>query len=487
MQFEYELEWPMWVEELEVTLNGDREDLFRGCENDDLMDFPVGMLPNNSEMTDCSNATNIEALDAQVINEACDWIDQSFDDETAAPDIISIIQSMLQVVKKCKTPQAVKSLILTALTHFIKLQVQYTSNPRCQQPAMQASLTAACCMGRGPYFAHKLREIEPYVLKNHALPPSKTHAHNQQLTLLDNETVRLNICKYLVSLKLGDITPLTFMKQVNTVILPSLRVHGKKSAICETTSHNWLIKLGYQSREAKKGLYIDGHEHPDVIESRRVFLKEIAGYRKFMPMVNNETLELIMPDLGPNETLHVVINHDEMSVANNEQCRCAWLAKGQQPLRKKDFILETTGHLCLTPKQLKGQQLLSPGQHLQNGDPWWDNSQLLTQIKTAILVFKHLHPPGTIAHEAFTPDAFNTNNMNIKLGGKQCKLHDTIIQLKNPPLQPGKQDTCGRLQQLSYANDHPDPDLRGKAKGICAVIMEHTSVWDAILQAIGGN
>ena len=40
---------------------------------------------------------------------------------------------------------------------------------------------------------------------------------------------------------------------------------------------------------------------------------------------------------------------------------------------------------------------------------------------------------------------------------------------------------------MVYLEDHPDPDLRGKAKGLCAVLMECTSVWDALCAAAGGN
>ncbi len=84
----------------------------------------------------------------------------------------------------------------------------------------------------------------------------------------------------------------------------------------------------------------------------------ITDFRcSFMPLINNETLELTYPKLGPGEKLHVVINHDKMSVRTNEQRHQVWLAEGQQPLHKKgndqsihvsDFILETTGRLALT-------------------------------------------------------------------------------------------------------------------------------------------
>src|SRR5882724_1386322 len=235
-----------------------------------------------------------------------------------------------------------------------------------------------------------------------------------------------------------------------------------------------------------------------------------------MPIVNDDTLDVTYPELQLDERVHIVINHDEMSIATNEQHRRLWLAEGQQPLRKKgngrsvhvsDFILETTGHLCLTQTQLGAQAQLLIGNCLRkmdartiiypgkNPDAWWDMAQLLTQIKDTIPIFEYLHPGAigiwvfdcSLAHEALANDALNIKNMNIKAGGKQRSLHPTIIPVSNPPPKPGKCDTCGDIQEFSYPTDHPNADFRGKPKGICAIVMECTSVWDALCEASGSE
>jgi hypothetical protein len=233
-------------------------------------------------------------------------------------------------------------------------------------------------------------------------------------------------------------------------------------------------------------------------------------------MVDDDTVDITYPTLEAGQKLHVAINHDEMSVATNEQRHRLWLSSGQQPLRKKgngrsvhvsDFILETTGRLALTSSQLEQQQLLPPAERLsvtdarriifpgKNGDAWWDSAQLLSQIKDAIPIFEHLHPGAvgvwifdcSSAHEAFADDALNVNNMNIKPGGKQRKIRSTIIPLSNPPPNPGNPDTRGQIQPLVFPDDHQDTELCGKAKGLRAVLMERTSVWDALREAAGGD
>lgn len=109
--------------------------------------------------------------------------------------------------------------------------------------------------------------------------------------------------------------------------------------VSESTAHCWLLKLGYQNKEVKKGLYIDGHECPDVVEARKCYIKRIeefhlyvlCHFHKFMCLsvwhctIDEQTLEITYPVLNPGEWLHIAIHHDEMSVATNEQRRWSWL------------------------------------------------------------------------------------------------------------------------------------------------------------------
>ncbi|KIJ30773.1 hypothetical protein M422DRAFT_267604 [Sphaerobolus stellatus SS14] len=188
-----------------------------------------------------------------------------------------------------------------------------------------------------------------------------------------------------------------------------------------------------------------------------------------MPTVDKSTSEVTYPILKSREKLHIIIHHDEMSVAANEQWRRVWLTEGQQPLQKKgngrsihvsDFILETTCRIVLPPDEVKKQKILPLERQLKatdarvvihpgkNGDPWWDNSQLMKQIENAIPIFEVLHPGAvgiwifdcSSAHEAFSEAAFNIKNMNVNPGGKQHLLRPTIILLNNPPPAPCKVD-----------------------------------------------
>jgi len=67
------------------------------------------------------------------------------------------------------------------------------------------------------------------------------------------------------------------MKQVNTVIIPSLGLDLNGQKISESTAQRWLAKLGYELKEVKKGVYVDGHEREDVVAYRQKFLEQFTA------------------------------------------------------------------------------------------------------------------------------------------------------------------------------------------------------------------
>ena len=50
--------------------------------------------------------------------------------------------------------------------------------------------------------------------------------------------------------------------------------------ISEWTACHWLAKLGYELKEVKKGVYVDGHKQEDVIAYWKEFLSDFAQYKR---------------------------------------------------------------------------------------------------------------------------------------------------------------------------------------------------------------
>ena len=201
---------------------------------------------------------------------------------TETIDIKEIIASCLKDAKRNNTIYAIKSLShLVAVSEYVDLCACYKAKKACKRPCLSASMAIARRMGKGPYFARQIRHNELYLLRHHQLPPPKTFIRHGHHTLLDNESVMHNVRTYLASQALGTVTPWTFCQHVNNVILPAL---GIEATISESTAQRWLrLKLGYECREARKGVYMDGHERPDVIKEREEFIKLI--FETFEPYV----------------------------------------------------------------------------------------------------------------------------------------------------------------------------------------------------------
>jgi hypothetical protein len=63
---------------------------------------------------------------------------------------------------------------------------------------------------------------------------------------------------------ISQMRPHKLCRYVNKFLLPSLQL---EDSISEATAVCWLTKLGF-----KKGVYVDGHERPDVVGARQVFI-----------------------------------------------------------------------------------------------------------------------------------------------------------------------------------------------------------------------
>lgn len=188
------------------------------------------------------------------------------DEEETVADIMKVIASGLQQVKKLCTRCSLKLLThLTAVSQYVKLREKHRKHPNCSRPAMSASLKVARRMGKGPYFARQIRENEWHLLKHVYLPISKTEKQNGHHTLLDNEQVRIGVRRYLAAQDLGTISPQDMVKHLRSILFPALGYSGKDAGINNNTARNWLHMLGYEYMGQAQAAYHDGHEQKPVV------------------------------------------------------------------------------------------------------------------------------------------------------------------------------------------------------------------------------
>jgi hypothetical protein len=107
----------------------------------------------------------------------------------------------------------------------------------------------------------------------------------------------------------------------------------------DATIYRWLRVLGYKHRRVTKGIYIDGHERPDVVY-RSDFFVRMAGYRRrathYVDAADG-TRVAVEPDLQDNDMKIVFVYHDESCFAANDGKRCLWLKEGEKVLCPKGY------------------------------------------------------------------------------------------------------------------------------------------------------
>ncbi|KAH8096948.1 hypothetical protein BXZ70DRAFT_1000956 [Cristinia sonorae] len=375
---------------------------------------------------------------------------------------------------------------------YLEELAKYKRNPKIRNPAQRASIVVARSIGKGPYWARKLRHLKLYMEHFGTLPPNRIGKHHGHPSLLNDERVFVAVRRYLTVLADGEITPAKLRKQVNDIILPGLGL-SDRTTISVEAARRWLRKLGYSRRSVTKGQYIDGHERPDVVAYRERFLERMSEQERFRTVYRDEDLESVPPTLQAGEQEHIPISQDESIFHANDLQRHLWVMNGKMPLRKKgagraihisDFIVEGTGRLRLTSEQIEAQQqlpkpiqlpvfdareIIYPG---KNYDGWWTAEKLIKQVLNAIKIGEFLYP-GCILdfyfdqstnHGAFAPDALNVHEMNVNPGGKQRKMHATRIPNDNPHTHlrgQSQEMERGLYEELVMLNG-------GKLVGVCA-------------------
>ncbi|KNE99007.1 hypothetical protein PSTG_07658 [Puccinia striiformis f. sp. tritici PST-78] len=108
--------------------------------------------------------------------------------------------------------------------------------------------------------------------------------------------------------------------------------------------------------------------------------------------------------------------------------------------------------------------------------------QLCHQVSIkAMPIFGTLHPHSqavfifgcSSAHGAFSKSAIRAQNMNLKPGGKQGRLRDSIIPSDNPCIPAHLR---GQVQTFCFRDSHADPQSAGQLKGV-QVILQERGLW----------
>ena len=281
---------------------------------------------------------------------------------------------------------------------------------------------------------------------------------NEELTQKASEYVRAN-----AAVKgRPNLTSIEFSKWVNKSLLPNSTLEpGFPRRISVETARKWLHEMGFEVLTARKGVFVDGHERSDVIESRTKFLRKMVklGFLHFTNAPTEQAGRAIPEDIEPlifeRREKTVVFFHDETTFQSNEDQTIQWGVKGTKMMKPKsrgagimvsDFIDEHHGFLSLTDEEYEKMKQINPSskkfarqflEYGENREGYWTRDKFLGQMKGAVEIAELKYPKEdgwrhvwvfdhSSCHAAMADNALDASKMNVNPGGKQRRMRDTV-------------------------------------------------------------
>ena len=284
-----------------------------------------------------------------------------------------------------------------------------------------------------------------------------------------------------------NMTVKDFMQYVNETMLQAANFpENFPKKIGLTTARKFLHDLGFSRTDtSERGVYKDGHERPDVVSYRKVYVQRLQTLEKnhSAPPLPSDVVGAEQPcllwDLTAPKQL-VTMYHDESTFQANDDQKYAWAQPDQSFLKKKcrgsgimisDFIEEFGGFLGFTdeeyiefksqhPESVLPQTARISLEYGCNRDGYWRSDAFFDQLKVAVAIAEAKYPKDRFDivfifdhssnHAAFSPDALVASRMRVGAGLKQPVMRDTSWN--------------GELQKMVFED--------GRPKGLRAVLYK---------------
>lgn len=265
--------------------------------------------------------------------------------------------------------------------------------------------------------------------------------HPKCASMMHDENFRLEIQQYVRENGYVKGKPNLTLQQFMTWVNDKWGV-----GISTSTASLWLHELGFSYQQFSKGVYFDGHERPDVLEDRKVYLETLLSYENRMMVYQS-------PATDPSSPIRPIIRvfHDESTFHSNADQTFHWCDGTKQALKQKslgqaimvsDFIDEVGGFL-----EYEGEAARLLLEHQSEG--YFTNQMLIAQVHRTISIFEKKYPAAqglfifdnAPSHTKRPDDALNADKMNVKDGGKQPFMRDASWEgvVQNMTLPDGRQ------------------------------------------------
>ena len=329
--------------------------------------------------------------------------------------------------------------------------------------ATRAAEYAAVMMGKSD---RTIRQWHSDFVEHSEIPDNEQGRYQRQGILWSSETLNKKATKYIrenCNVKgQPNLTSGGFCLWVNEDLLPNECLEpGFPRRISVETARQWMHHLGFEVLSSKKGAYFDGHEREDVVEDRKKFLTKMieVGFLHPDHAPTPEAQRAFPSDVSLASSAVrdkcVIIFHDESIFNANDDQTVQWGVKGEGMLRPKskgsgimvsDFIDERNGYLCLTTEEFEEavkqditvtQSSRRTLEYGESREGYWSSDKFMVQMEVAVKIANIRYPKTdgwnvvwvfdhSSCHTAMAHDALDVAKMNVKPGGKQAVMRDTM-------------------------------------------------------------
>ena len=296
--------------------------------------------------------------------------------------------------------------------------------------------------------ARKIRKWAQHFLQTRRLPEHRQGKHIKSKSLIYEEDIARQCRQFLKSQISDSLTARLFANWVNDNLHLVADI-PRQLNISESTAIRWMHHLGMDYLRYSKGLYIDGHERPDVIAYRDAFLQRMEEHSKYFFQYEGENMNTVLsPKLQSGQRPRVLVTHDESCFSSNDGKSTIWMDANDRPLRPKgqgrsimvsEFLCECHGPMKLNDLQRAQHPEISfetctiilPG---KQQDGYWTTANLIEQVRMKEMpIFKILHPrcdglflfDNSQNHRSLPPDALRASCLNLSDGGKNVQMQRT--------------------------------------------------------------
>jgi hypothetical protein len=270
------------------------------------------------------------------------------------PKLREASTELTKASKRCDLDVAVR----TRIAAMIGLLEIYTDK-NLGYSWREASELVAKTQRRGTHHARCIREWVLDFLNQGDLP---LHQLNwKRSTILDDKDIAEDIKARMMEkggfLKAEDVVEIVASPEIQVIFA---RKGITKATISTKTALRWLEKLGWTYGRLQNGMYLDGHERPDVVEYRKAFVERWMGHERRFHRWDDDGTELPRPNgfavpgaIGRFRL--ILVTHDESTFFQNDERNTGWRhasskskpkAKGNgQTLMVSDFLTPDWGRL----------------------------------------------------------------------------------------------------------------------------------------------